>query len=166
MQMKNVIEPGTINTGIVYVKDNCIFYYPKSAQSLRIAITDIAIIGEYTLNDHPLTKNYWYMVFVRSNGSWQSIPWFTENMQQLKEYLAFHFKTAFPIDDLSITLRGKSLIRYPDDLKGHALFRFTPPYGYKTPLTTWQKIMSFLRLGTYSDNWQLELTDEVIAFLQ
>jgi hypothetical protein len=40
----------------------------------------------------------------------------------------------------------------------------TPPKGYKIPLTVWQKIKSFLRLGGYGKKWQLELTDEVKDF--
>jgi hypothetical protein len=163
--MENVIEPGTINTGIVYVKDNCIIYEPKSGKPVSIAFADIAIIGEYTINDHPLHKNHWHLVFVRKNGNWQQIPWLTQNMQQLTEYLAYQFKTAFPLADLSLTFRGKSIIRYPDQLNGKPLFHILPPHGYKVPLTVWQKLKSFLRFGTYRGKWRIELTDEVKVFL-
>ena len=64
-----VIEQGTINTGIVYVDDDCIFYKPSSGKLHKIKIADIAVIGEYTLNDTPLNKNCWHAVFVAANGN-------------------------------------------------------------------------------------------------
>jgi hypothetical protein len=166
--MEHVIEPGTVETGIVYVQNNCIFYEPKSGRKTKIsiAIDDIVLIGEYAINNYPLNKNHWFMVFVSKKGSWKTIPWFTEGMQQLSVYLAYHFKTGFALSDLTMTIREKSLIRYPYALQGKPVFRATPPKGYKIPLTVWQKIKSFLRLGSYGKKWQLELTDEVKDFLK
>jgi hypothetical protein len=109
--MEHVIEQGTIETGIVYVQNNCIFYEPKAGRNnkISIAIDGIVLIGEYTINNHLLSKNHWFMVFVSKKGSWKTIPWFTKGMQQLSVYLAYHFKTDFAPSDLTKTIREKSL---------------------------------------------------------
>ena len=164
--MENIIEKDTISTGIVYVKDNCIIYAPHRGKLATIPMNNIAIIAEYTINDHPLHKNQWYLVFVSPDGSWQSIPWFSQNIQQLSDYLAYHFKTSFSLSDLTSTIRAKSLIRYPECLHGKPLFHFIPPAGYKTPLSRWQKFKNLLRIGNYNKKWQIEFSDEVRSFLE
>jgi hypothetical protein len=160
-----VIEQGTISTGIVYVEDESIFYKTQSGKIYKIRIADIAIIGEYTLNNNPLNKNAWHIVFVDNDGRWFTIPWLTQQMQQLAEYLAYQFNISFPIEELPKTIRCKSLIRYPEILKKKELFSFTPPPDYKLPLNTWQKIMNLFRIGRYRRKWKMKLTNEVKVFL-
>lgn len=162
---QHVIEQGTVDTGIVYVEQETIFYKNQFGKLYKIRIADIAVIGEYTLNDQPLNKNCWYVVFVENNAKWFGIPWLTQQMQQLTDYLAYRFSTNFSIDDLSKTIRGKSLIRYPEELKGKRLFDFSPPPGYKLPLNKWQKIMNLFRMGRYRKKWKMDLTNEVKEFL-
>ena len=132
-----VIEQGTIDSGIVYVENETLFYKIESDKLYKIRIADIAVIGEYTLNNNPLNKSCWNLVLVSNNGSWLGIPWLTQQMQELAEYLAYQFNTSFPIEELPKTIRGKSLIRYPETLKGKELFFFTPPPDYKLPLNNW-----------------------------
>jgi hypothetical protein len=160
-----VIEQGTINSGIVYVENETLFYKTQSDKLYKIRIADIAVIGEYTLNNNPLNKNCWDLVVVSNNGKWFRIPWLTQQMQELAEYLAYQFNTSFPIEELPKTIRGKSLIRYPETLKGKELFSFTPPPDYKLPLNNWQKIMNLLQIGRYRRKWKIELTNEVKVFL-
>ena len=86
-------------------------------------------------------------------------------MQQLSDYIAYHFHISFSIDQLPKTIRGKSLIRYPEVLKGKELFYFNEPANYKLPLSNWQKLLNILRLGKYGKKWRMELTSEVREFL-
>lgn len=164
--MERIIEPNTIQTGAVYMRDNTIMYRCGHKAILEVNLADVVLLGEYTINNHPLNKGSWHLVFVHGNGSWKSIPWFTENMQQLSGYLAFRFHASFGPEDLPKTLWGKSIIRYPHPLKGRPLFCITPPERFRLPLTIFNKALSLLSLGRYRGTWQVALTEEVKAYLQ
>jgi hypothetical protein len=161
--MDSIIETGTIRTGVVSVKDAVLLYEPLQGQKIQISLAEIAVIGEYTINKHPFAKGNWHVAFVKRDGIWQHIPAFTQNMPQLLDYLSHYFKTDFNLYDLSQTIRAKSIIRYPNGLKGKPLFNITPPKNYKptaTPLR--QMLQRLLAPGI----WKLELTAEVKAFFQ
>lgn len=87
-------------------------------------------------------------------------------MPQLLNYLTFHFKTNFDLADLTKTIRAKSIIRYPDVLKGKPLFYILPPAAYTTPLTFFQKTKMVLQSVSAESKWRFELTEDVKAFLR
>jgi hypothetical protein len=149
-----------ISSGIIHLHDDKIFWDYDNRNILRIDISDIVIIGEYTNPDGPYFDD-WFLTFVTKDGRWQSIPYYAANVDELIQYLSDTFKQDINITYLANSTEWKSVIRYPLRLKGKPLFKLALIEDYKAPKTFFDKILSSVGLGGLDTTSGVDLTDEV-----
>lgn len=152
-------------SGTIRIEENAICWSIENKDIARVQIDDIVIIGEYTNSDGPYFDD-WFWVFVTKDSQWQSIPWYSANIDELTTLLCEKFQSDL---DRSLLLRSTvwaSVVRYPAHLKNKTLFTLIPTPEYKEPKTFFDKILYGTGFGDFNTDKYIELTDEVKMELQ
>jgi hypothetical protein len=138
----------------ISVRDGIIFLYEPEQPVVEIDSRDIVLIGE---SNHP--EDGWYIILVTKDGGWDAIPWESENIQALIDFLddRFHFNMDPTI--LSRTEKQSSVVRFPPQLAGHTLFTSDVLPENKNLL---QKIRAFMKVRETSQD---VLTQEIKELL-
>jgi len=123
-------------------------------------LSEIAIIGEHTNSNGPWFDD-WFIDFVKKDGSWSSISWYADNIEELTEYLSKNFQKDFYSSYLTNSTSWNSVVRYPDPLKGKPLFTIIPTKSYKEPKTFLGKILHGCGWGKFDTTKVIRLSQEV-----
>jgi hypothetical protein len=152
------------DSGKVNVSQDIITWAMISDDRITIDLNDVKFIGEYTTDDGPFVDD-WFLSFVYSDGTWDNISVYADNIESVKDYLSkkFSLDTSYY---LANSTKWDSQILYPKAFLGHKLFEMISPKGYKEPETLIDHIKLSLGLGKYGKAWYFDLTPEVKAALQ
>ncbi len=148
------------SSGIVRVENDKLFWKFENKNILEVDMEAVVVIGEYTNSDGPYFDD-WFLTFVTKDGQWYSIPWYTDNIDEVTQYLTNRFHQNLSATHLANSTNWKSVIRYPLHLEGKALFTLTPSDNYKAPKTFFDKILSSVGFGGFDTTQNIALTEEV-----
>ena len=131
-------------SGKVRFENDHIFWEYDNKNILQIDINTIAIIGEYTNSDGPYLDD-WFLTFVTKDEQWQSVSMYADNIDVLTQLLTDRFQQDINMCYLAGSTHWKSIVRYPEHLKGEPLFKLTHSEIIKSPKTC--LIKYYHRLG-------------------
>ncbi len=137
----------------IRIENDIIYLDYCSEKFLQITLDEIFIIGEYTTPEGP-NFDEWFFVFVNQKGSWKRISCYVENFQSLLDFLAEKFHEDLVNVSLANSANWKTVVRYPDSLKGKSLFKLVEN---KNQQSLFDKIKSIF-IGRSKS---IELSDEV-----
>ena len=157
--MQNQIKKQN-SSGIVRLQGDKFFWDYDNKNILHVDINEIVIIGEYTNSDGPYLED-WFLTFVTSDGQWQSIPMYAENIEELTQYLSAKFQQDLNSTYLAGSTEWKSIIRHPLHLKEKKLFVLTPSTTYIEPTTFLDKLLSSVGFGNFDTTQNITLSEEV-----
>jgi len=151
------------DSGKVYISKNIITWVLSNNNQITIDLNNVKVIGEYTTDDGPFFDD-WFLSFVYSDGTWENISIYADNIESVRDYLSktFGLDTSYY---LANSTNWNSHILYPKDYLGHKLFEMTSPQGYKEPETVIDHIKLSFGLGKYRKAWNFDLTPEVKTLL-
>ena len=73
--------------GKIYLDNNTIILERDNEEILRLAVTELKLIGEFTTANGPIDDD-WYIVFMTSEKNWYQIPEYTPGMLELLQELS------------------------------------------------------------------------------
>ena len=147
-------------SGKVRFENDHIFWEYDNKNILQIDINTIAIIGEYTNSDGPYLDD-WFLTFVTKDEQWQSVSMYADNIDVLTQLLTDRFQQDINMCYLAGSTHWKSIVRYPEHLKGEPLFKLTHSENYKEPKNMFDKILSSIGLGNFDTTQNIDLTENV-----
>jgi len=91
---------------------------------------------------------------------------YAENIDELTQLLTEKFHQDLTKCFLANSTNWKSIIRYPNNLKGEILFKLSPAENYKEPKNLLDKLLSSIGFGNFDTTQNIDLTDKVKQELQ
>lgn len=141
--------------GKLELKDKTLIFSCEGAQDLKIVLSDVKVIGEYTTIADPIMVDWldWYLVIVCKNNEIRWVPTYAvgvqETLAQLSEIFGYEVVTR-----LHGNLEFDSNVIYPQSMNGEKLFHVE---GLETK-GLWRKLKSAIGLGTVT----ITLREEII----
>ena len=139
-------------SGYACIRNNNICWDFNNENRIQIDSDKIVVIGEYTTAEGPYIDD-WFITFVTSDGGWQSITRYAENIQELTKFLSDKFQIDFNISYLTGSAKWKSIVRYPKHLEEQELFEIIPPTKEEINESVWNQIKN--TFGLLSGNIKL-----------
>src|SRR5688500_7999659 len=104
-------------SGYACIRNNKICWDFNNQNYAEVDSDKIVVIGEFTNSDGPYLDD-WFIAFVTSDGYWQSISWYSENIEEVTKFLSQKFQTDLNISFLTGSAHWKSIVRFPKHLEG------------------------------------------------
>jgi len=147
-------------SGYTCIRNNTICWDFNNERVLQIEADQVVVIGEYTTAEGP-ARDDWFITFVTTDGKWQSISWYAENIDELIKFLTDKFQTDFNISYLTGEVKWKSIVRFPKTLEKKQLFEVTPPTSEEIKMSLWNQIKNTLGLLPGNIKLSSEVQNEV-----
>lgn len=148
------------SSGFILIEDDKVTWRNDDRVFASFNLSEIVVIGEFT-NSNGQFYDDWFLTFIKQDGSWIYVSWYAENIEGLEQCLCKKFQPDFNVSYLTNSTNYKSVVRYPEHLKGLPLFDFFPPESFKVPKNLFERIIKSLKLGFYDPDPNFNLTKEV-----
>lgn len=127
-------------SGKAFIKEEKIYWVHQEKIIITISISEIKIIGEYTVEANPVADD-WFIVFVLAENEISQIPANASGVEDVLKQLSERFGTTISIG-LFYSSRLNSRIIWPKKIEGLQLYKAEPmpAKNFLGKLWIWLKI--------------------------
>jgi len=152
------------SSGYVLVNGDIVEWYYQNELAVSFDLNDVIVVGEYTDASGPRFDD-WFLVFVTRNDWWR-ISFFASHIEELTQVLSSKLNTDLSACSLANSTEWKSIIQYPKEREGKALFQLTPTEKIKTPGNFWERVKAAAGLGSFDASQEISISQDVKQYVE